>query len=90
MNREELLEMLDLAGKEALLPVVGSEIAAGGGSCPREGKPASPTALHLDDWALRRGRDLLEESDRLRELHLGEHAVADFHGCAFDWSFALI
>ena len=84
MNREELLAMLDLAGKEALLPVAGFEIGASGGDRREERKPASPTALQLDDWALRRGRELLEESDRLRELRLDEYAVADFHGCAFE------
>jgi uncharacterized protein with von Willebrand factor type A (vWA) domain len=84
VNREELLEMLDLAGKEALLPEAGFEIAVSEGDRLEDRKPASPTALHLDDWALRRGRDLLEESERLRELHLDEHAVADFHGCAFE------
>src|SRR5205823_7873364 len=53
--------------------------------------PASPTALHLDDWGLRRGRDVLRESERLQECLAGlgdeerqAHAVADFHAAAFE------
>ena len=84
MNREELLEMLDLAGEGVPVPETGPEIPTIGAARPEGGKPASPTALRMDDWALRRGRDLLGECERLRDLGLGEHAVADFHGCAFE------
>jgi uncharacterized protein with von Willebrand factor type A (vWA) domain len=46
-------------------------------------QPASPTALDLDEWALRRGQDLREDSERLQALDLDDHAIADFHGAAF-------
>jgi hypothetical protein len=43
----------------------------------------SPTALDLDEWALRKGRDVLADSERLQALNPGEHAIADFHASAF-------
>jgi uncharacterized protein with von Willebrand factor type A (vWA) domain len=53
--------------------------------------PPSPTALQLDGWGLRRGKDVLKESDRLKESlsGLGDEdvqalAVADFHAAAFE------
>src|SRR5262249_32842692 len=33
---------------------------------------------------LRRGREVLAESERLKQTGLGEHAAADFHGAAFE------
>jgi len=45
---------------------------------------ASPTALVVDEWGLRRGRDLIEESERLRNADIDEFAAADFFGIAFD------
>ena len=60
MNREELLEMLDLAGKEAAPVAEAVILTRRRAETPTSAKPASPTALQLDDWALRRGRDLLE------------------------------
>src|SRR3954452_3584586 len=76
--------MLDLAGKEAgpkgesadLLPIT----PAG----PPPVAHANPTALELDDWGLRRGREVLAESERLRQTGLCENAAADFHGAAFE------
>jgi uncharacterized protein with von Willebrand factor type A (vWA) domain len=89
MSNDDLLRMLDLEGKEAAqtnetLPIVSTT----------EGKkttPASPTALRLDDWGLRRGEDVLRESERLQQCLAGlgdeerqAQAVADFHGAAFE------
>src|SRR5262245_15764136 len=75
--------MLDLEGRDAARdsPAPAS-IDAISPSTPQE--PTSPTALNLDAWALRRGRELLDESDRLQALALDEYAVADFHACAFE------
>ena len=45
---------------------------------------AGPTALEVDAWGLRRGRDLVAESPRLRAAGTGEYAAADFFCAAFD------
>lgn len=85
MNRDDLLKMLDLGAKDDL-PDSSEELSITSSDAPPSPSPspASPTALDLDDWATRRGREVLGESDRLRSLDLGEHAVADFFGCAFE------
>ena len=81
MNKDDLLRMLDLGGQEAApegaapLAVTPAEAAPGPG--------ASPTAVELDAWALRKGAELLAESERLRALGVGEHAAADFFAAAF-------
>ena len=85
MNREDLLRMLDLAGKDAA-PGEVKEITVEEAQTKPKASPrvsSSPTALDLDEWALRRGKEVLAESERLRNLDLGEEAVADFHASAF-------
>jgi uncharacterized protein with von Willebrand factor type A (vWA) domain len=82
MDRDELLNMLDLSGKE-ITPQEARELAI----TPTEAEPireASPTALELDEWGLRRGREVLDESERAQQTGLDEHALADFHGAAFE------
>src|SRR4051812_21594823 len=88
MSNDDLLRMLDLEGKEApqakeALPITSGEA--------KQTTPASPTALQLDDWGLRRGEDVLKESERLQQCLGGltgweaqTHAVADFHAAAFE------
>ena len=81
MEPNDLLKLLDLDGQEAVPPrdSIGIE--------RREVPvPASrhPTALDVDDWGLRRGRDLLAESERLRQVGTDAHAAADFFAAAFD------
>ena len=44
---------------------------------------ASPTALKLDQWSLRKGGELLKESPRLRKLNLSAACVSDLHAAAF-------
>lgn len=82
-DRDELLRMLDLGGKEA---EAGSE--SGGLTVTPAGSPhtsdPSPTALELDEWGLRRGREVLAGSDRLRQTGIDEQAAADFHAAAFE------
>lgn len=89
MSNDDLLRMLDLEGKEVpqaneALPIRSSEET-------KRMTPASPTALRLDDWGLRRGEDVLRESERLQQCLAGlgdeerqAHSVADFHGAAFE------
>ena len=89
MSHDDLLRMLDLEGTEAapaneplgITPVDASTRPVS----------ANPTALKLDEWGLRRGDDLLAESERLREClaEVGRpeqqgQAVADFHAAAFE------
>ena len=89
MSNDDLLKMLDLDGRET--PPKGEPLAVRSGEDSKPQAPASPTALHLDGWGLRRGRDVLRESERLQEClaDLGDqeqraHAVADFHAAAFE------
>lgn len=59
-----------------------------------ETAPASETALRLDDWSMRRGRELLEGSTQLQSLmsqttgpeecDVAAKLTADFHGAAFE------
>jgi uncharacterized protein with von Willebrand factor type A (vWA) domain len=44
----------------------------------------SPTALAVDAWGLRRGRDLVAESDRLKRTGTDAFAAADFFTASFD------
>ncbi len=81
MKRDDLLKMLDLSGKEAR-PATEEELLQPGATHPTEA--ASPTALKLDEWARRRGRQLLDEGERLQTLGLDADAMADFHGAAFE------
>ena len=40
--------------------------------------------MRVDEWGLRRGRDLVAESERLRKAGTDEFAAADFFAAAFD------
>ena len=74
MNNDELNKLLDLDGGH--LTSLGSE--------PLPKVPeASPTALKLDQWSLRKGAELLKESPRLRKLRLSSACVSDLHAAAF-------
>jgi len=81
MNKDDLLHLLDLPGREAASDGVGDLAAP---LANTSDNPAhSLTALEVDDWGLRRGQELLAESERLHRLALDAHAVADFHTAAF-------
>src|SRR5262245_5032716 len=75
--------MLDLAGKDAAREEAAEPAITTPAEAPRKAA-ASPTALVLDEWGLRRGREALAESERLRQTGLDDNAVADFHGAAFE------
>jgi uncharacterized protein with von Willebrand factor type A (vWA) domain len=81
MDPKDLLKMLDLGGAEAAPPVEPLAIAPGH---PASSTSCHPTALEVDEWGLRRGRDLLDESERLQHAGTDEFAAADFFGSAFD------
>jgi hypothetical protein len=88
MSPEDLLKLLDRDGQDQ--PVASQDLTL---THPEDQKMeirASPTALHLDEWGLRRGVDLLHDSEPLQQslACLGnrpaqEHAAADFHDVAF-------
>jgi len=84
MDPNELLKMLDLNGKPARPPNTCSTITSSKATQPESTEPKSPTALEVDEWGLRRGRDLIAESDRLKRSGTDEFAAADFFGVAFD------
>lgn len=83
MDPDDLLRMLDLDGKppDRTTRTVDTGAIGGDGPPPPD---ASPTALEVDAWGLRRGRDLVAESDRLRRAGTDESAAADFFCAAFD------
>ena len=83
MDPNDLLKLLDLDGEPPDSVETGVVAAAAVGD-----KPAPParvlTALEVDAWGLRRGRDLVAESERLRAAGTDEFAAADFFAAAFD------
>ena len=81
MNKDELLPLLDRGGTEAAPAATALAVTAVAPAEPAAG--ASPTALSVDEWGLRRGRDLLGESERLRRATEDEFAAADFFTAAF-------
>lgn len=79
---QDLLRMLDLDGVESPAgEVAGLAIASAQTSTA---KSANLTALHLDDWGVRRGNEVLASSERLQQTGLDQHAVADFYGASFE------
>ena len=80
MSPEDLLKMLDLGGSESTPPSE-SVIRSDSIELPVS---AHATAIEVDDWGLRRGRELVAESERWQSFALGEHAAADFFAVAFD------
>jgi uncharacterized protein with von Willebrand factor type A (vWA) domain len=82
MDPKDLLTLLDLDGKPPDTRAdPGTGVAALGDGAPAA---ASPTALAVDAWGLRRGRDLVAESDRLKGAGTDEFAAADFFAAGFD------
>ena len=74
MNQDELNKLLDLDG---------GHLTSFGSESTFKAPEASPTALKLDQWSLRKGTELLAESPRLRKLNLTSETVADLHAAAF-------
>ncbi|OWK34221.1 hypothetical protein [Fimbriiglobus ruber] len=82
MDPKELLKLLDLDGRPPDRPVdSGAVVAVPAAAATAD---AGPTALVVDAWGLRRGRDLLAESDRLKRAGTDVFAAADFFTAAFD------
>jgi len=83
MDPDELLKMLDLGAKPALRPR-DEQMLTISSEHPAQDENASSTALALDEWGLRRGRDLIVENERLKNANTDEFAAADFFGVAFE------
>jgi hypothetical protein len=80
MDPNELLKLLDLKAKPP-------PVDAPAGSAAAPDPPAAsnrPTALEVDEWGLRRGRDLVAESERLQKVGTDAFAAADFFTAAFE------
>ena len=82
MDPKDLLKMLDLEGKPPDTPTESCVVTPAVGCGPPP--DASPTALEIDAWGLRRGRELVAESERLQRVGTDPFAAADFFGAAFD------
>jgi hypothetical protein len=89
MTNDDLLRILDLEGREH--GPTGEPLTVTSADDTTPAATTSPTALRLDGWGLRRGRDVLRERDRLRDCLAGlggeavqADAVADFHAAAFE------
>src|SRR5947208_2114117 len=84
MNHDDLLTLLDLPGAGAPVPAGDTPLVGAPADRGRTTAAHSLTALAVDEWGLRCGRDLIAESDRLRSAGTDEHAAADFFAAAFD------
>lgn len=82
MNPKDLLSLLDLDGSASAAPPDGPLIVTSALTQPPS--EPSPTALAMDEWGLRRGRDLIAESERLAKSGTDEFGAADFFTAAFD------
>jgi uncharacterized protein with von Willebrand factor type A (vWA) domain len=84
LDPDELLKLLDLSAKPARPPDGATRTAATDPATPEGTGPKSPTALDVDEWGLRRGRDLVAESERVRQTGADAFAAADFFAAAFE------
>jgi uncharacterized protein with von Willebrand factor type A (vWA) domain len=80
VSSDELLKLLDLGARADPAPDGAGPLAPDAVPAPS----ASPTALEVDEWGLRRGRDLVAESERLRACGTDEFAAADFFTAGFE------
>lgn len=82
MDQNELLKLLDLNAKPP--PDTSSPLTASEPTAAHPARSTNPTALEVDEWGLRRGRDLVAESERLQRLGTDEFAAADFFSAGFE------
>jgi uncharacterized protein with von Willebrand factor type A (vWA) domain len=84
MDPNELLKLLNLNARPTPLPECSSPLTTSETTSPHTTESTNPTALEVDEWGLRRGRDLVAESERLKQTGTDEYAAADFFSAAFD------
>src|SRR4051794_25047841 len=84
MDPNELLKLLNLNAKPAPTSDSTSPTTSTETPAPENAETVSQTALEVDEWGLRRGRDLVAESERLRKAGTDELAAADFFAAGFE------
>jgi len=84
MNPTELLKMLDLNARPARPSDETPPLTIPEPATTPSTEASSSTALEVDEWGLRRGRDLIAESERLKKSGTDEFAAADFFASEFD------
>ncbi len=84
MDPNELLKLLDLSAKPTRPPDGTEPTPITDTTTTNAEEPKSPTAFALDEWGLRRGRDLVAESERIRKSGTDTFAAADFFAAAFE------
>lgn len=82
MDPNELLKLLNLNAKPP--PESTSPPAPPQPDAHHPTGSTNPTALEVDEWGLRRGRDLVAESERLQKVGTDAFAAADFFAAAFE------
>src|SRR5689334_4753379 len=80
MDPKDLLKLLDLGGAETSPPPA-EPVVTSAESFPSPSPHT--TALEVDEWGLRRGRELAV-TERWRSFGLDDPAAADFFAAAFD------
>ena len=88
MAESDLLSMFGLSDKAGA--TVADDFSTVEGGEPANVVQVSDTALKLDNWSIRRGEDVLAESERLQQQKLESLAVADFVGAAFEFEPELV
>ena len=84
MDPNELLKLLNLNARPTPPPESSSPLPSSDTTSPHPTGSTNPTALEVDEWGLRRGRDLVAESERLRASGADEYAAADFFAAGFE------
>lgn len=83
MDENDLWELLDMDGNDDGPPEGADPLSATsiGPATPAPG--TNPNALEVDEWLLRKGRDLVRDHPSLEAQGVYEHAAADFYAAAF-------
>ncbi|HEY1187920.1 MAG TPA: hypothetical protein VGE74_09695 [Gemmata sp.] len=86
MSESDLLKLFDLDGAETpTAPPIGITESGGKKAKPKAEPPAAQTVIDVDEWGLRKGRDLVTAHPRIRAAcREDEFAAADFHAVAFE------
>jgi hypothetical protein len=84
MDPTDLLKLLDLKASPARSLDPSRSISSPDSRSREASASQCLTALEIDEWGLRRGRDLVAESSRLQKAGTDALAAADFFAASFD------